>query len=509
MPDYCVLAIDAGSSGCRAFVFDLRGTTVSSAHRDWGYDTPAEAAPLGRQFNPEDFWHTICQVINEAIQESGMSPSRIAAVSAASQRQSVVFLDQHGAELYAGPNTDLRALAEGFSIDNQFGSGIHRITGHTPSFLFAPAKLQWFKSHHPHMYGQIATVLSMNNWIIYRLCGRRVADLSSAADTGLVDIRERAWSSQLLTMLDLPQNIYPEIVDAGTAIGEVTSKSAAQTGLAAGTSVAVGGADTQCGLLGMGMNDQAEVGVLAGWSASIQMVTARPIIHPEGRIWSGCHVLPGRWILESNAAESGGAYGWLKGLLYEDKAMYAGQDAYAIMDQMAEQTSPGADGVLAFIGPRAMDMTRLKPGLGGFIFSITPSVTGIGRRHLVRAALENLAFAFRANLDQLTATSEMNVERVSIGGGLAQSRPLVQILSDVLGRPVISFQTPQVTACGAAMCAAAGAGLYANLEAAARAMQPQARAVEPDEENFRRYAEYYDRWMHTSQWLENLIEETG
>jgi sugar (pentulose or hexulose) kinase len=256
------------------------------------------------------------------------------------------------------------------------------------------------------------------------------------------------------------------------------------------------------------MSDEAEVGVLAGWSASIQMVTGRPIIHPAGRIWSGCHVLPGRWILESNAAESGGAYGWLKGLLYEE-ATYAGKDAYALMDQMAEQTSPGADGVLAFIGPRAMDMTRLKPSLGGFIFSITPSVTGMGRRHFVRAALENLAFAFRANLDQLAATSEMNVGRVSIGGGLAQSRSLVQMLSDVLGRPVISFQTPQVTACGVAMCAAAGAGLYADLEAAARAMQPQARAVVPDDENSRRYAKYYDRWMHTSQWLENLIEEIG
>jgi sugar (pentulose or hexulose) kinase len=323
-----------------------------------------------------------------------------------------------------------------------------------------------------------------------------------------VDIRERAWSSQLLTMLDLPQKIYPEIVDAGTAIGEVTSKSAAQTGLDPGTLAVVGGADTQCGLLGMGVNDEAEVGILAGWSASILMVTLRPIIHPEGRIWTGCHVLPGRWILESNAAESGGAYGWLKGLLYEEVA-HAGKDAYAVMDQMAEQTSPGADGVQAFIGPRAMDMTRLKPSLGGFIFSITPSVTGIERRHFVRAALENLAFAFKANLDQLAATSEMNVGRVSIGGGLAQSRPLVQILSDVLGRPVISFQTPQVTACGAAMCAAAGAGLYKNLEAAARAMQPRARAVEPDDENSRRYAKYYDRWMHTSQWLENLIEETG
>ncbi|OGO07585.1 MAG: hypothetical protein A2Y61_03710 [Chloroflexi bacterium RBG_13_60_13] len=509
MPDHCVLAIDAGSSGCRAFVFDLRGTAISSAHRDWSYDTPAAIAPLGRQFNPEDFWNIICQIINEAIQRSGIAPTRIAAVSAASQRQSVVFLDRHGTELYAGPNTDLRALVEGFSIDSQFGGDIHRITGHTPSFLFTPAKLRWFKSHHPDMYDQIATVLSMNNWIIYRLCGRAVADLSSAADTGLLHIRERAWSSQLLTMLDLPQKIYPEIVVAGTAIGAVTSRSAAQTGLADGTPVVVGGADTQCGLLGMGVNEEAEVGVLAGWSASIQMVTAKPIIHPEGRIWSGCHVLPEKWILESNAAESGGAFGWLKGLLYEDETTHAGKDVYAAMDQLAEQVSPGADGVLAFIGPRVMDMTRLKPSLGGFLFPITPSVTGIGRKHFVRAALENLVFAFKANCQQLAAASGMKVERVSIGGGLAQSRTMVQMLSDMLGQPVISFQTPQVTACGVAMCAAVGAGLYASLEAAADAMQPGSKVIEPVQKHASQYVKHYERWMRASRWLENLVEEIG
>ncbi len=505
----CVLAIDAGSSGCRAFVFDLWGTVISSARRDWSYDTPAEIAPLGRQFNPEDFWNTICQIIKEAIQVSGVDPSQIAAVSAASQRQGVVFLDRDGVEVYAGPNTDLRALAEGFSIDSRFGSSIQRITGHTPSFLFTPAKLLWLKSHNPLAYEQMATVLSINNWIIYRLSGRLVGDLSSAADIGLVDISDTAWSRQLLTMLDLPQGICPEIVAAGTAIGEVTSSSAAQTGLAPGTLVVVGGADTQCGLLGMGVKDEAEVGILAGWSAAIQMVTAEPIADPEGRIWSGCHVLPGRWILESNAAECGGAYGWLKGLLFQDETAHSGRDAFAIMDQLAEQVSPGADGVLAFIGPRVMDMTCLKPSLGGFVFPITPSVTGIGRKHLVKAAMENLCFAFKANCQQLVQTSRMKVDRISVGGGQAQSQSLVQMVSDVLGEPVVSFQVPYVTGCGVAMCATVGAGLHTSLGVAAEVMRPGFKVIEPDPERTSEYVKHHERWMRASRWLENLVEEIG
>lgn len=505
----CVLAIDAGSSGCRASIFDLQGVVVSSAQQTWAYDMPAQIAPLGRDFNPQDFWNIICGLINQAITKSAVAPSQIAAVSAASQRQGVVFLDSEGNELYAGPNTDLRALAEGFSIDSEFGSDIHRITGHTPSFLFTPAKLRWFKINYPHVYGQIATVLSINNWIIHRLCGKSFGELSSAADIGMVDVRAAGWSGQLPGMLDMPQTICPEMRTAGTCAGEVTTAVSAQTGLAAGTLVVIGGGDTQCALLGIGAKDQAQVGIVAGWSASVQMVTTEPIIDPQGRIWSGCHVLPGRWILESNAGVAGGAYAWLKSLLFDDDTSNAARDPYAFMDYLAEMAPLGAEGVLAFIGPRVMDMTRLKPGLGGFILPITPSVTGIERKHLIRAAMENLCFAFKANCDQLTEVSHLKPETVAIGGGLAQSAPLVRMLSDILGRPLACAELPHVTSCGAAMCAAVGAGIYPNLEVAAGAMRPQSRVIEPNEQNTRQYTKYYDRWVRTSTWLENLIEEIG
>jgi autoinducer 2 (AI-2) kinase len=505
----CVLAIDAGSSGCRALVFDLQGNVVSSAYQKWVYDIPAETAPLGRQFDPPTFWNIICRLISQAIRESALSPSDIIAVSTASQRQGVVFLDSDGNELYGGPNTDLRALAEGFSIDSEFGGDIYRITGHTPSFLFTPAKLRWFKAHHQHVYKQVAKVLSINNWVVYRLCGASVGELSSGADIGLVDIARSDWSTELLKMLDLPQRVCPDMASAGTCVGEVTRVAAAQSGLAQGTMVVVGGADTQCGLQGMVVNKEAQVGIVAGWSASIQMATAKPLIDPKGRIWSGCHVSPGRWILESNATESGGAYSWLKDLLYDDKASDAKGDTYATMDRLAQEVPIGVDGVLAFIGPRVMDMTRLRLDLGGFLFPIPPSVSGIERKHFIRAALESLCFAFKANCAQLEEISKFEVRRVSIGGGLTQSKSLVQMLSDVLGLPVRCFEDPQVTSYGVAMCAAVGAGVYQDLEAASEAMKPKSRLVEPDPQNAQQYMKYYQRWMHTAGWLENLVEEIG
>lgn len=498
-----VLAIDAGSSGGRVLITDLRGHPVSSAQREWTYDTPAEVAPLGRELDPAEFWDIICQIIGEAIKKATIIPDEIIAISATSQRQGVVFLDKDGHELYAGPNIDLRALSEGVSIDSEFGSQVYRITGHIPSFLFTPAKLRWFKTNHPHTYERIATVLSISDWITYRLSGERVGEVSSDCDIGVVDIHELQWSQKLVEMLHLPRGISLEIVPAGTYVGAITPAAAEQTGLAPGIPVVMGGADTQCGLLGMEVKDEGQVGIVAGWSAPVQMVTAQPIIDSGGRLWAGCHVLAGKWILESNAGESGGAYQWLKELIFGKSTT----DIYALMDGLAQEAPPGTGGVLAFIGPRPADMSRLKPSLGGFIFPVTPTVANIERKHLIRAALENLCFAFKANCAQLEEVSKLRVKKVSIGGALAQSRCLVQMLSDSLDMPVASFEMPQVSSLGTAMCAAVGSGIYDDLEQAMEAMRPMPRVVEPDPQRAQEYTRCYRRWLSTAKWLEDLNEK--
>ncbi len=507
MSDRYVLAIDAGSGGGRALVIDLQGNLVSSASQDWSYDVPADAGPLGKEFDPQRFWGIICHLIAEAIGKAGIASVDIIAVSAASQRQGVVFLDGDGQELYAGPNTDIRAIVEGFSIDGRFGTEVYGITGHTPSLLFTPAKLEWFKTNRPNVYERIATVLSISDWLIYRLSGERVGEASCVSGIGLVDVRDIKWSSRLAEMLELPHGICPEIAIAGTCVGTVTPAAAEQTGLAPSTSVVLGGADTQCGLLGMGVKDEGQVGIVAGWSGSVQMVTAQPIIDSKGRIWTTCHVLQGKWILESNAQQSGGAYRWLKGILF-DESDNAGE-TYALMDRLVEDVPPGAGGVLAFIGPTVMDMTCMRPSLGGFIFPVTPSVTDVRREHLIRATLENLCFAFKANCVQLGEISRLKVKEVSIGGGLAQSRCLVQILSDVLDMPVTAFGVQHVTSWGTAMCAAVGCGAYPDIERAIEAMSPESRIVEPNPQRVQEYTPCYERWLSTAGWLGKLSEGVG
>jgi autoinducer 2 (AI-2) kinase len=319
-----------------------------------------------------------------------------------------------------------------------------------------------------------------------------------------VDVSHADWSAELVETLDLPRDVYPQRVVAGTRVGAVTAAASAQTGLAAGTHVVAGGADTQSGLLGMGVKNSGQVGIVAGWSTPVQMVTERPMVDLKGRLWSCCHILPGKWVLESNSGESGRIYRWLYGITC-DRA--ESKELYASLDGLAAQVSPGADGVLAFLGPKVMDMSHLGPSLGGFMFTITTSITNIEKKHLVRAALENLCFALKANCERLQEVSRLEVKDISIGGGLAQSRLLMQMLTDSLGMPLSVFDVAQVSAIGTAMCAATGAGVYQSLEQAMEAMRPHPAIVEPDRQRSQDYAQWYARWRTTYKWLEDLNEK--
>jgi sugar (pentulose or hexulose) kinase len=497
-----VLAVDAGSGGGRALVIDLGGRLLSSSVRKWEYETPADAGPMAKEFDPREFWRIICELVREAIAQANVSPSDIIAVSSASQREGVVFLDAEGRELYAGPNVDIRALIEGFAIDAECGEDVYRITGHGPSLLFTPARLKWFQANRPEVYERIDTVLTISDWIVYRLSGERVGEASCMSDSGLMDIHEVAWSAHLIDRLDLPSKVCPPVVTAGTRVGTVTETAAKGCGLAAGTTVVAGGADSQCGLLGMGVGGPGEVGIVAGWSGVVQIVTAEPVIDGKGRLWSGCHVLPGRWVLESNAHETGGAYSWLRDLLLGD--VLDDQQAYLKMDAMAQDVPVGAEGVVAFIGPRLMDISRLKPLVGGFVFSITPSVASVEKKHLIRAGVENVCFALKGNLGQLEEVSGLQPSMVCVGGGLAQSDFLVQTLADVLARPIVAFQVRHVTSWGAAMCAAVGGGAYSDLPQAMSAMRPDSKHVAPDPERAGAYDACFERWLEVAGALDQL-----
>ena len=210
----------------------------------------------------------------------------------------------------------------------------------------------------------------------------------------------------------------------------------------------------------------------------------------------GCSHLDSRWVVESTAGDAGNSYEWLA-----NTAFGGAPEAFAIMDSLAPETPTGSDGTLALLGPARMDMNTLGMRQGGFLFPVPVAFGGTEQGHLARAALEGIAYAVKANLEQVEDVSGATTSGVSLGGGMTKTRSFPRILADVLGREVQTSTVPNVSALGAFACASAAIGDRSTLaEAAVFPME----TVEPDQASAAEYKEYYGRWLQASDHLSQI-----
>jgi len=244
------------------------------------------------------------------VAQAGADGRQVVAVSSTSQREGCVLLDGNGSELYAGPNRDLRAQVEGDQLAQAHGDEIYTRTGHFPSGMFPAARLKWFQRHQPELYRQASRLLMINDWVLYRLSGVCASEPTNAAETCMFDLGKGSWANDLIEQLGLRRVLFADVVTAGTRIGAVSRLAAQATGLATGTPVVVGGADTQCGVLGSGAIDSGDMAVVAGTTTPLQLVLASLVIDPGGRMWSGPFLSADRFVLESNAGGAGTVYRW-------------------------------------------------------------------------------------------------------------------------------------------------------------------------------------------------------
>ncbi|MBM3957801.1 MAG: hypothetical protein FJ313_07105, partial [Gemmatimonadetes bacterium] len=303
------------------------------------------------------------------------------------------------------------------------------------------------------------------------------------------DLAGATWAQDLIGSLKLPQAIFPDVKKAGTRVGALSADAAKALGLKVGTPVAVGGADTQCALLGMGVVDAGRVAVVGGTTVPVQLVVDAPLVDHEARLWAGCHVVPKRWVLESNAGAAGEVLDWLGDLLFP-------RDPAGASRLVAEAafSEPGAGGFLSSLGAQIFHASQLGLPVETLSFSHL-SAPSSNQRHLARAVLEGLAFSVRANLDQLLTVGKAAASPIALGGGLSRSRLWAQILANVTGRPVEVAGTPQASLLGAAVCAGAAVGAWPDLVAGAKRLAKTGSLEEPSAELEGRYRGLYEDWQ--------------
>jgi autoinducer 2 (AI-2) kinase len=475
--DY-LLTLDAGTGSGRCVAFDLAGRPLASAQEPFHYAIFADPSiPFLRGFDldADAFWGALARCARQVMEKLGADRAPLGVI-ATSQREGCVFLDAAGEVLYAGPNLDARAAREGIELLETIpGPRLHGITGHVPPYIFPLARYLWFRRHRDE--SRVATLLMLNDWITYLLCGERVAEHSNAGESMLYDVSRRTWSQEIVDALAIPAHILPPLRDPGARVGSVTATAAAATGIPEGTPVFVGGADTESALLGSGVYEPGETAAVLGTTSPVQMVTAEPILDPEGKLWTSCHVVPDRWVLESNAGDTGGAFRWLLELTFgatDDAAHAAAEAALAAAE-------PGDRQLFCHFGPVVFglgDLSPFKPAGMLFRFPIL-HVDRPVRGDVLRGYVESIAFAIRGNCEQIQEVSGRTIPMLTVSGGMTRSPTLTQLLSDTLGVPLAIAEVPESASLGCAVLAAVGAGAYASIPEAVDAMT-RTRRVEPE-----------------------------
>jgi autoinducer 2 (AI-2) kinase len=482
--------LDVGGGGGRALLLDLHGGQLTSASRSWRFEAAPDTAGLGFDLDLPLIWARLAEATREVLTRAAASPADVLGVATSAIRLGNVMLDAEGEALFAVPNRDARAVGPGLLLGANHGELLYTRTGRWPYPIFAAARLQWLEAERPELFERITHVLSISDWLNWRLCGERVTEPTQAGETLLFDLEQRDWADDILELLDLPRAILPEVVDAGRKLGGLTASAAADLGLREGTAVGVGGGDTQCGLLGAGACAPGDVAAVAGTTGPIQRVTERPMLDGEMRLWTGHHVLPGRYVLESNSGPLGETLDWFGRLLYPDSRV-----PVARLFGEANRSIPGATGMLSSLGAEVMNARAMGLPVGNLTLShiATPDDPDL-RHHLARSVVEGLACSLRANLEQIREVAGPEETPLRLTGGLSQSESFGRVLAGVLGGPVDVPAHVGTTALGAALCATVGAGIFPDLDAAAGELAQLGPRVEPDVDTAAAYEALYTRW---------------
>lgn len=496
MSDELLLAIDAGTGSARAVLFAPDGSQLAIGQSEYSHPE-LSGAPGSQVFATEENWSLICECIRETIAASGASPDRIRAVSATSMREGMVLYDARGDEIWACPNVDSRAGEEAAElVRSGVAQEIYDLAGDWVA-ITAPARFLWIARHEPDVFASIAHVGMLGDWILTKLAGVFVTDPSLGSSSGMFDLAERDWSDRVLEICGLDRSVFPEVVEPGTVVGSVTAESAAATGLREGTPVVVGGADTQLGLLGIGMTQPGRFTVVGGsfWQSTV--VLDEPLIDPQARLRTLCHTVPDRWMIEGIGFYCGIVMRWFRDAFCELEKVEAerrGVDVYHVLERSAASLPPGSHGVFGIFS-NVMQANRWIHASPAFVGFDVGNPERAGRKECFRAIEESAAYVARGHRAIVEEIAGLEIGDAVLTGGAAKGELWPQIVADVLGIPVRVPAVKESTALGAAVYAGVGAEIYDDASATADRLVRFERTYEPEAAATEVYHRLYDQWL--------------
>ena len=487
------LSIDNGTQSVRAMVFDGQGQLIAKSKIEI---EPYFSNQKGwAEQNAEYFWNSLCQACLELWPKLSISKELIAAVSVTTQRATIVPMGIDNQPLRPAITwLDQRQVQTKPKL-GKLESVIMGIIGAKPlvDLMHAEAEANWIQQNEPEIWKQVHKFLLLSGYHNYKLTGNYKDAVASTVGFIPFDYKIQDWADQKdwkWRAMPIRSEMLPEVLPAGSVLGEITEAAAEQTGIPEGLPLIACGSDKACEVLGTGCIDN-ETGSLSYGSLATLNITSDKYLEaiPFYPAYPG--VIPNTFNIEMMIQRGYWMVSWFKkefGLQEEQLAKEKNLQPETLFDELLAKVPPGSDGLMLqpYWSPSNGDGPETRGAIIGFNEDHT-------RAHLYRAMIEGLTYALRESKELLEKRTKKSISRLVVSGGGSQSDEVMQITADIFGMTVFRPHTFETSSLGAAIASAVGIGLYQDFTYAVEKMTHAGDRFDPIDANKEIYNDLYHK----------------
>jgi len=484
------MGIDIGTSGVRAAVFDITGRQMSLEHVEYPMIcTENDMAEL----DPDVVLGSLVSVVKKSVGIAGIRPEELEGIGLSTQLFSLMAADASGEKLTNIITwADIRSIAQAEETEGKFDClQLYNLTGCRVQHPMYPlSNILWLKEKHPGIFTKASKFISIKEYILFRLFGEYVIDITDASTTACFNIHSFRWDETILKeVLGVSPDRFGQPVECTHILKGMKPEYAREMGILRETPVIVGSGDGMLANYACGVVDETSMSCTIGTSGALRIAVDTPLLDPYQRTWCYCFTRD-TWVAGGAINNGGIVLKWLRDEYrkqYEFEAEAAGiESIYELFDKYAAEIRPGCDGLvfLPFLtGERSPNWNANARG----------TMHGLrlmhGKKHFIRGAMEGVMFRMFSVFEAIESMNK-NPARIIANGGYVKSDIWLQIQADIFNREIAVAGVPEASVFGAACIAMVGIGALESFSTRLECMQPQ-KIIKPDEANNSVYKECY------------------